>query len=209
MPQPLRIAAACAALLIITLPAQAQPKPGDRDMAELQAYRMTPATLKKVGAAAHAFAQAIQSDPRIKSVMAAEHELEALQDKDPRTPAEESRLNALQKQVDDAQKEFEALSGPDDSSNAASLDDMARKLGRIPHMSDALTGAGLTPHEFALFEMATMQAGFAAGFKKSGMLKQMPAGVSPENVQFYLDHEAEITQVQKEISDATGNNPGR
>jgi hypothetical protein len=44
-----------------------------------------------------------------------------------------------------------------------------------------------------------------AGFKKAGTLKDVPPGVSPENVQFVLDHEAEIQQVQKEMYSVAGN----
>ena len=40
-------------------------------------------------------------------------------------------------------------------------------------------------------------ASFAAGFKKEGMLTAMPEGVSPENVKFVEEHEAELTALQK------------
>jgi len=208
MREPFRIAAVCAAMLTMTVPAVAGQKAPDRDAAELSAYRLSSATLNKVTAAIHAFVQAMQNDPKFKSVIAAQRELDALEDKDPRTPAEDRRMEVLQKQVDDAEKQMEALGGSDDKA-AETIADMAQTLGKIPHISEALGSAGLTMHEFALFEMSMLQAGFAAGLKKAGLLKQMPPGVPPENVQFVIDHEAEIQRIQTEMSSIGGKSPGR
>ena len=203
------IAALCGAALTAGSSVRAQQQPAaTQDDAVLRAYRLTPATLQKVGAAAHAFAQAMQNDPKYKSAMAAGRELQALQDKENRTEAEDRRIDALEKQVDEAEKAFEALAPSNDSDDAQTIADAARKIANMPHMSDALAGAGLTPRDFATFEMAMMQAGFAAGFKKAGLLKQMPPGVPPENVQFMLDHERELQQIQKDLSGGSGNGPG-
>jgi chaperonin cofactor prefoldin len=210
MRQQVAFAAACAAVLLTAVaPAQGRQKSAaDQDAAALRAYRMTPATLQKVSAAVHTFAQAMQNDPTYKSAMAASQELEALQDKDERTEAENHRVAVLEKQVEDAEKEFQALSGSSDADEgSATLADMARNIARVPHMADALKSAGLSPRELATFEMAMLQAGFAAGFKKAGMLKELPPGVSPENVQFVLDHEAEIKQIQQEMSGGMGGKP--
>jgi hypothetical protein len=210
MKQSVEIAAVCAALLMMIVPA-AQPRllqKADADTVELASYKLSAATLKKVGAAGHAFAQALQNDPKFKGAIAAGRELEALENKDPRTPAEDRRIEELQKQVDEAEKQMEALVGPDDKDDSATISDMARKLATIPHMSEALKSAGLTTHEFALFETALTQASIVAGFKKAGTLKQVPPGVSPENVQFVLDHEAEIKQAQKEMYSVGGDDEG-
>jgi hypothetical protein len=207
MRQSLKIAAVCAALLTMIVPA-AQPsllQKADADTVELAKYKLSAATLKKVGVAAHAFVQALQNDPKFKGAIAAGRELEALENKDPRTPAEDRRIEELQKQVDEAEKQMQALVGSDDKDDSATVSDMARKLAAIPHMSEAFKSAGLTAHEFALFETSLMQASLVAGFKKAGTLKDVPPGVSPENVQFVLDHEAEIQQVQKEMYSVAGN----
>lgn len=204
------IAAVCAALLTMIVPA-AQSGPlqkTDPDSAELATYKLSAVTLKKVGAAAHGFAQALQNDPKFKGTIAAERELEALQNKDPRTPAEDRRMEELQKQVDEAEKQMEALVGGDDKDDSATISDMARKLTAIPHMSEALKSAGLSARDFALFETSLMQASMVAGFKKAGTLKQVPPGVPPENVQFVLDHEAEIQQALKEMNSVAKNDSG-
>ena len=205
------IAVVCGAALTVGSGVQAHQSAAaqNQDAAELRAYHMTEATLHKISAAAHTFAQAMQNDPRYKSAMAAGRELQALQDKENRTEAEDRRVDALEKQIDDAEKEFEALAPPDDSDNSQTIADAARKIASMPHMADALKSAGLSAHEFATFETAMMQAGFAAGFKKAGMLKELPPGVSPENVQFVLDHEAELQQIQKDLSGGSGSGPGR
>jgi hypothetical protein len=198
----LATAIVCGALLTATgSSVRARQKPAStQDDAVLRGYRLTPAILQKVGAAAHAFAQAMQNDPKYKSAMAAGRELQALQDKENRTEAEDQRIDTLEKQVDAAQKEFEALAPSNDSDDSQTIADAARKIASIPHMSDALAGAGLTPRDFATFEMAMMQAGLAAGFRKAGLVKQMPPGAPPENVQFMLDHESELQQIQKDLS---------
>ena len=210
MKQSVKIAAVCAALLTMIVPAAQSSllQKADADTVELAKYKLSAATLKKVGAAAHAFAQALQNDPKFKGAIAAGRELEALENKDPRTPAEDRRIEELQKQVDEAEKQMQALVGSDDNDNSATISDMARKLAAIPHMSEAFKSAGLTAHEFALFETSLMQASIVAGFKKAGTLKEVPPGVSPENVQFVLDHEAEIQQVQKEMYSVAGNGSG-
>jgi hypothetical protein len=211
MRQSVEIAAICAALLTMIVPAvQASPlqKKTDPDTVELSNYKLSAATLKKVTSAAHAFAQAMQNDPKFKGAIAAGRELEALENKDPRTPAEDRRIEELQKQVDEAEKQMQALTGSDDKDDSATLTDMARKLSAIPHMDEAFKSAGLTAHEFALFEASLLQAAMVAGFKKAGTLQQIPPGVPPENVQFVLDHEAEIQQVQKEMSGFVGNGSG-
>jgi hypothetical protein len=204
------VAAACAALLTTMVPAaQARQKPAtDRDEADLRAYRLAAATLHKVSAAAHVFAQAMQNDPKYRDAMAAGRELQALQDKENRTEAEDRRVDALEEQVEAAEKQFQALSASNDSDDSPTLDDMAHKIASIPHMSEALKSAGLTPREFATFETAVSQAGFAAGFKKAGTLKELPPGVSPENVQFVLDHETELQRIQEDMAGGAGHTPG-
>jgi len=154
MRQSLKIAAVCAALLTMIVPA-AQPsllQKADADTVELAKYKLSAATLKKVGVAAHAFVQALQNDPKFKGAIAAGRELEALENKDPRTPAEDRRIEELQKQVDEAEKQVQALVGSDDKDDSATVSDMARKLAAIPHMSEAFKSAGLML-ENSIFEI--------------------------------------------------------
>ncbi len=52
--------------------------------------------------------------------------------------------------------------------------------------------------EYSKFMLAMLQAGMAAGMKKSGLIKDLPKDFPAENVQFILDHEAELTAMQKQ-----------
>jgi hypothetical protein len=51
--------------------------------------------------------------------------------------------------------------------------------------------------------LSMMQAGMVAGFKKAGMLKEIPKDVSPENVKFMEEHEAQLKALQQEMEAAS------
>ena len=189
-----------AAVLLVASIASAQGEGGkaqdDRDMAELAAYRLNAATLQKVVVATQAFGQAIQNDPQFKRYAAAEKELKALQTKDEPSEADEKRIAALERELEESKlKSTEHANGND------SLTDMERSIASIPHMSDALTKAGLSTREYAKFSLAMLQAGMVAAMKKSGTIKTIPpeTGVSAENVQFMIDHEKELAELTRQM----------
>ena len=185
-------AVAIAATLLLTADTGAQsrrPTQSDPDMAELAAYRLNTATLQKVMVATQAFWQALENDPKYKAFMAAQKELKALQAKDDPTPADETRIEALEQQLE------QMSNAMDDGGDAQTLADMERKIAAMPHMPDALARAALAPREYAKFNLTLIQAGFVAGMKKAGQLRQVPPGVSMENVQFVIDHEKEIVEL--------------
>jgi hypothetical protein len=157
----------------------------DPDTAELAAYRLNTATLQKVVVAMQYFQKALENDPKYKSYMAAQQELKALQKKDDPTEADERRIDELEQQLEKASTEM-------DGGDAKTLADMERGIARMPYMPDALARAGLTPREYAKFTLSMLQAGMVAGMKKAGMMRELPPGVSIENVQFMIDHEKEI-----------------
>ena len=168
----------------------------DRDMAELAAYRLNTATLQKVVVATQASGQAIQNDPQFKRYAAVEKELKALQAKDEPSEADEQRIEALERELEQSKlKSAEHASGND------SLADMERSIASIPHMSDALAKAGLSPREYAKFSLAMLQAGMIAAMKKAGTIKTIPpeTGVSAENVQFMIDHEKELAELTRQM----------
>jgi hypothetical protein len=94
-----------------------------------------------------------------------------------------------------AQKQLEA--DDDKASDKQSLADMEHKIAAMPHMREALAAAGLTAHEYAVFEFCAFQAGMAAGLEKTGNLPNLPAGVQRANVQFMKDHEKECAAVMQ------------
>jgi hypothetical protein len=186
---------AVALALLTTDRAAAQARrmpPNDPDMAELAAYRLTTVTLQKVGSAMQYFLQALQSDPRYKGYVDAQKELKTLSEKDHRTPADERRIAALEQELENPPAGM-------DMGDAATLAQMERALVAMPHMSEALAKAGLTAREYAKFNLAMIQAGFLAGMKKAGQLREVPPGASMENVQFMIDHEREIAALTSQM----------
>ena len=168
----------------------------DRDMAELSAYRLNTATLQKVVVATQAFGAAIQNDPQFKRYAATEKELKALQAKDEPSEADEKRIEALERELEQSK-----LKSTEHAEGNGSLTDMERSIASIPHMSDALAKAGLSTREYAKFSLAMLQAGMVAAMKKSGTIKTIPpeTGVSPENVQFMIDHEKELAELTRQM----------
>ena len=186
-----------AATLLVAATAAAQGRraaQSDPDMAELAAYRLNTATLQKVIVATQAFRQALQNDPKYKGFIAAQKELEALQAKEEPTPADEKRIEALEQQIE------QMSGGMDRGGDVQTLADMERKITAMPHMPEALAKAGLAPREYAKFTLSLIQAGFLAGMKKAGQLRQAPPGVSMENVQFVIDHEKELAALGAQMT---------
>ncbi len=168
------------------------PPPNDPAMAEIAAYRLSTATLEKVAAAMQALRTALAADPKYKAFTAAQNELAALRQKDDPTPADIRRMDTLERQM-------EEMSAENDPGDAQTLADMVQKIAAMPHMAEALSAAGLTPREYAKFNLTLLQAGFFAGMKKAGQLRQLPPGVSMENVQFVIDHEREIAALDPQM----------
>src|SRR3954454_5245109 len=123
-----------AAVLFVTSTASAQGARGkaqdDRDMAELSAYRLNMATLQKVVVATQAFAQAMQNDPRFTRYAAAEKELKALRGKDEPSEADEKRIEALERELENSK-----LESTDHANGGDSIADMERSIASVPHMS--------------------------------------------------------------------------
>lgn len=186
-----------ALLLVCSIPSALRAQgsglpPGDAK--ELASYRLTMDTVKKVETATRALFAALKDDPKFQKLQQIEAELEALQKKEELTDAESERITALE-----AQKEALEDSQELNFGSANSLDEMEANVNKSPLVSKSLQQAGLTPREYAKFMMAMIQASFAAGFKKAGMLKELPAGVNPDNVKFVEEHEAELKAMQAEF----------
>ena len=81
------------------------------------------------------------------------------------------------------------------------LNDLASRIEKFPPMASAIRSAGITPREYMLITMSYMQAAMAAGFKKQGLLKEVPKGTPVENVTFIEKNEAELQAIQKEFTE--------
>jgi cell fate (sporulation/competence/biofilm development) regulator YlbF (YheA/YmcA/DUF963 family) len=188
-------AAVLAALVVLPAHAGAQarrPVPADPDAAELAAYRLNVETLQKVSVAMRTFQSALEQDPKYAGYVAAQKELQSLQEKRMPTAADQRRIQALEQQL-------EQMSADLDAGDAPTLTDMQHKIAAMPHMAEALAAAGLSAREYAKFTLTMIQAGFVAGMKKAGQLRQPPPGVAMTNVQFMIDHEKEISALTAQM----------
>lgn len=172
--------------------AQKKASDSDPDMKAIAAYHLSMEKMNTLDHAMRDMAVELKKDPRFQKHMKEEAELSALQDKEDPTPADQKRIAELQAASD----KFDAESA-DAMGNGESLAAMEAGIKKLTPLANALQKNGMSPREYAVFTMALLQAGMAAGFKKSGQLKTLPPGVNAENVQFVLDHEADIQRLQQ------------
>jgi hypothetical protein len=186
-----------ACLLIVTMvvgvSGQSAPQTS-ADAKEVASYRLTMDTLKKVQVATRVMMEQLKKDPKFQKDMKLQEEIKALEQKEELTEAEQARLDALREEREQLQTDADANLG-----NAQSLDEMEAQIKRFPPMADGLRQAGLSPREYATFMMAMVQAAMVAGFKKTGMMKELPKDVNAENVKFVEEHEAELKAMQAEF----------
>jgi septal ring factor EnvC (AmiA/AmiB activator) len=173
----------------------AAPQSADADAKELASYRLTLANLTKVRNLTRTVAQQMLQDPKFKELSKLKAEIKALEAKPELSDAEQTRLDALVEKQDALEESIEnPLSG-----DAQNLSEMEARIKKYPPLMQALQKEGMAPREYATFWLAFVQAAFAHGFQKSGMLKELPAGVNPDNVKFMAEHTAELEAMQKEF----------
>jgi hypothetical protein len=185
------------ALLVISVPgilAAQGAQLAAADARELASYRLTMETVRKVQAATRTMIAELRKDPKFQQQLKMETEIEALRKKDQLTGAEEERLAALEDEKERLEESSELNLG-----SATSLDEMEAGVKKSPIVANALQQAGLSPREYGTFIMAMIQASMVAGFKKAGMIKELPKDVNPENVKFVEEHEAELKAMQAEF----------
>ena len=118
--------------------------------------------------------------------------------------AAERNLAAKAKSMTPEERQALEERGDQDSDSDASIDDMVKKFDSEPVLKSSIQDAGLSTREFVMITMSMMQSGMAAAVLKmrpndnqDSLIRSMQA--NPENVKFFQEHEAEITQKQKAI----------
>lgn len=113
-------------------------------------------------------------------------------------------LAAKAKAMTPAEREAMRARGDTDSDPNQSLDDMTRRIDSEPMVRDAIREAGLSPREYVLITMSMMQTGMADAVLKmrpkdnqDSLIREMKA--NPANVEFYREHQAEITAKTKAL----------
>ena len=174
------------------------------DSKELASYRLTMETTQKVHGMMRSMIQEAAKDPKVQALMKTEAEIDALEKKDELSDADSERLDKLREQKEQQEAAVEAAHGQGLSlNNASNLDEMEAAMKTNPQLMGALTKAGLTPREYSKFFMASLMAGMVAGFQKAGTIKELPKElkeIHPDNIKFMLEHEAELTAMQKELA---------
>ena len=170
-------------------------KADDPDMKEISSYRLTMEGLKKVAAVNRAMAQRMMQDPKVREAMKIDAELKALSDKDEPTEADQKRIEELEAKKEQLEESVDNPLGGE----SRTLAEMEARIRTYPPMLQALQREGMAPREYAKFWLAFIQAAFAQGFQKAGMLKELPPEVNVENVKFVAEHEAEIKAMQQEF----------
>ena len=187
----LGVATVCTFYVPVAFAAGAQ----DADTAEIAAYRLTMDGFKKVITVTKAMMEQMAQDPKFKEAKQIEAELEALGKKDEPTEADEKRMEALAERQQALEEAVDNPLGGD----AKSLSEMEARITRHPALMQALQRESMPPREYAKFWLAYIQAAFAHGFQKSGLVKELPKDVNTENVKFIADHESELQAIQKEF----------
>jgi hypothetical protein len=185
----LKLCLTAAALLVAfpPVPATAQRTSADADTREVLAYRLTMPKLKQLNDALADVKHRRESDPAQQELNRKKKELEALSAKDELTQAEQVRIEQLEREIADAE---DAADSQDDADQ--SLSQMAARMAADSHIAAALKKAGLAPREAATLQLAFVQAALTAGLLETGTIKEIPAGVSADNVKFCQAHKAEI-----------------
>jgi hypothetical protein len=88
-------------------------------------------------------------------------------------------------------------SRPDDSEEAATIDQMAKKLDRMPEMKAAVIRAGFTPRDYMIATMATFQAAMtSAVLDMPGADRSRVPANAKANADFLKAHAADFQRIQ-------------
>ena len=143
--------------------ATAAPAQGDRDLQEVQGYRLSMDVVRKLTAVYKAAAAEEAKDPRRQQIAKKKAELKALEGKEEPTDAEQERMASPGRR--DRAARGERRSGVT-LEGATTLSEMARRLDAVPAFAAAVRGAGLTTREFATAQLALLQTGIAHALLK-------------------------------------------
>lgn len=186
----------CAFALALSLHASTQSAPkivADPDLREMSTYTLTMDTVAKVERVNRTLMEVVKKDPRYAEEIKLKAELAAIQKKDETTEADDKRVQQIDERLTALQDSDKNAFNLNDAKN---LNEMAAKIQAFPPMAAALRAEGLAPREYAKFVLGMLQAGFAAGLQKAGLLKETPEGVNPANIKFVLEHEEELKKLQ-------------
>lgn len=97
----------------------------------------------------------------------------------------------------------------DDEETVETIAEIAALYDKYPPARRAITSAGLTTREYAIFLMSMAMAGMGALLveQQQGKFDNLPAEVPRENVLFYQRHKAELQRISDELRALEGREP--
>jgi hypothetical protein len=190
-------------LLLLTPAVSAAAQTLTADQKELASYTLTMPNVRKAASALQRFQEIAAKNPKLQQAAKIQAEIDALEQKDTLTAAEEARLEKLQAQVDALDEEIEREVGMNAN---GSIDEIVARIEREPEAKAALAKEGLTPRDFAKTMLTLLQAAMIKGFSQGGKvdMAKLPPGVNPANIKFVDEHEAELKKLQAAMTGGSG-----
>ena len=185
--------------LCVILPLRLSAQIGTQDAADLKeiaAYKLSMETVHKFENAIQFYVEEAKKDPKVQAQMKLKAQVEELKKKDELTDDEQTKLEKLEQELEEAQSKENA-----EAKNANTLSEMADVAAKNPMLNNALRRAGLTPREYAVFTMALFQSMMFSQLKKSGNLNAVPKELkmNSANVTFVEEHEAELMAMSERM----------
>jgi DNA repair exonuclease SbcCD ATPase subunit len=188
-------------LLTPAVPATAQTLTADQK--ELASYTLTMPNVRKTATAIQRFQAIAAKNPKLQQAAKIQAEIDALEQKDTLTAAEEARLEKLQAQAEALDEEIDREVGMNAN---GSIDEIVARIEREPEAKAVLAREGLTPRDFAKTMLTLLQAAMIKGFSQGGKvdMAKLPPGVNPANIKFVEEHEAELKKLQAALGLGSG-----
>ena len=172
------------------------------DEKALATYRLTMPNVKKAMAVVQSFAAEAAKDPKVQEQQKLKKQIDALEEKDELTAAEEAQLDKLRTQLEaleeaeDEKDDNQALFG-----NAQTIAGMEAVMKKHPAAARALASAGMSAREYSMTMMALLQASLVEGMSQGKVdLKNLPPGVNAANILFVREHKAELEAMQRTVA---------
>lgn len=185
--------------LSVNLSAGAQALSADEK--ELATYTLTMPTVRKVAAVMQAMNDLEAQDPKVKELATIREEIDAIENKDELTEADEQNLEKLRGRAEALEEEIDRMDGAGD---ASTITEMAQRIKEHRGAAAILAREGIAPREFATATLALFQAAMVKGFSQGKVdMARLPPGVNPANVKFVEENEKELAELQKQMQGTT------
>lgn len=155
--------------------------------------RLTAIAFTVAAAGAPLAAQDVQSDADMKAIESFHLTMPVMN----KMAQVQENMFATVKAHPELAKKYANQKDDDDDEDAKSIDDMAKKLDRVPEFKAAVIKAGFTPREYMIASMATFQAAMtSAVLDMPGADKSRVSANAKANAAFLKAHAAEMQRMQ-------------